>query len=479
MRLNFFQNWGWSKHIANKPVNSPVSTSDEGKGSISPQMNALDMWGMSSLFDKRYSSEVKEIDKFREMAAFDIIADAIFDAKAEVFPKLYEGRIFKLFLDKNNDFSKAKREILTETFNEFQDNLNLSMLMNDYVEEFLITSKLYFEKLRNNSNSLIGLRLLPPESMRRIVDLKSGKIIKFLQIIKDDVDPIEFEPEEILYLSFGKKPYLRPAITLYNKLSILDPSIIIYRFVRAPERLIFKVHVGRMPKEKAWKYVNDVKRNFKSKLKIDSSGEIDTKQVFHSFLSNYWMPITADDNSSSIESLAAGSNLDELKDWSIFMKRLYKVLKYPLTRAESIFSEGVVSPLFSQRPDSVTRDEVKWCKFLIDFIQEPFTVMFRNLFYEYLLDQKNQQIKVNENNIKITDLILKAKNPNDFEELKEQESLEIRMNNYATLREYAEFSKVWLLKKIFKMSDEDIDELIELSEDERNEKIFPKEVEEE
>lgn len=479
MRFNFFQNLGWGGHAANAPRNTPAASSSEGKGTISPHINALDMWGMSRVFDERYSSEAKEIEKFRQMATFDIIADVISDAKAEVFPKQDDNRIFRLDFDDDTEFTQAKRDYLAETFEKFQDNFNLSMIMGEYVEEFLIASKLYFEKIKDKKGKVINLRPLPPESMQRVIDLRSGKILRFLQIVKDSTEPITFEPEEILYLSFGKTPYLRYAITLYNKLNILDPSIIIYRFVRAPERLIFKVYVGRMPREKAWAYVNKVKENFKNKLKISSTGEIDTKQVFHSFLSNYWLPITADDRSSNIESIAGGGNLDDLKDWTVFMKRLYKVLKYPLSRAESVVSDSVMSPIFSQRPDSITRDEVKWSKFLIDTIQEPFTISFRNLFYEYLLNLDDSKLKVSEETLKITDILLKPKNPNDFEELRAQEDFEMKLNNYGGMRDFPEFPKIWLLKKVFKLTDEEIDEMIEILKDKRNDLLFPPEAEEE
>jgi len=473
MQFNFLQNFGWNSHAINQPKNTASPSSTEGRGTVSPHINALDMYGMSRMFDERYSSEAMEIEKFRQMATFDIIADIISDAKAEVFPKQDDNRIFRLDFDDDVDFTVAKRDILSELFEKFQDNLNLAMVMNEYVEEYMIASKLYFEKIKDKRGKLTNLRALPPESMRRVIDLQSGKILRFLQIIKDRTEPIVFEPEEILYLSFGKTPYLRYANTLYNKLNILDPSIIIYRFVRAPERLIFKVYVGRMPREKAWAYVNKVKENFKNKLKISDSGEIDTKQVFHSFLSNYWLPITAEDRSSNIESLAGGANLDELKDWTTFMKRLYKVLKYPLSRAESVVSDSVMSPIFSQRPDSITRDEVKWSKFLIDTIQEPFTIAFRNLFYEYLLKNDEKSLKISEETLKITDIILRPKKPNEFDELKEQENFEIKLNNYTGMRELSEFPKIWLLKKILKFTDEEIDEMIELSKDKRNDELFP------
>lgn len=510
-KLNFLNIFSRKKQELSVPDTIEKEDRKEGRGYSEPDFFS-DVWSMVGLFEETFTKESEEIVKFREMNQFDIIGDVIFDAKTEAFTLLDNKKFIKLLI-KNSKLDKYKVKLLEEKFDEFYNMLDLNRTLFDYIEEYLVTSKLYLEKLRDSSNKLIGLKLLPAESMGRIINPKTGEIIKFFQIVKNEKQPIEFEPEDIVYLSFGQTPYLRNIVSLYNKLRILDPSIVIYRFARAPERLLFKIYVGRMPRDKAWSYVNKIKQNLNQKFEINENGELEGKKAFKSFLSNFYLPITADDKSSDIQSIAGSNNLDDLKDMLIFIKRLYKALHYPLSRVESLISDSASYSIFTQRPDSITLDEKKWTVFLQNNIQIPFLELFSNLFLETLnLDKKDinkkqdiaknktqpsnsQQTsealfeKINElkNNkdslvtltLEKDDIELYAEGANDIEKIKEQELFEIKLNNYGTMREYKEFNKVYLLKQIFGLSDNEIDEIIKLAKDERNKILEPPSQEEE
>ena len=508
-KFNFLNYFSRKKALDNvtKPIESDKPK--DGKGYSEPNISLSDFWSISELFDETFTKESDEIVKFREMNQFDIIGDVIFDAKTESFVLLDNKKFFKILIE-NEKLDKFKKNLIEEKFYEFYKMLDLNRTLLDYVEEYLVTSKLYLEKLKDSSGNLIGLRLLPSESMGRIINPKTGEIIKFIQIIKGKKDPIEFEPEDIVYLSFGQTPYLRNCVSIYNKLRILDPSLIIYRFARAPERLLFKIYVGRMSRDKAWSYVNKIKENLNQKFEINENGEIDSKRAFKSFLSNFYLPMTADDRSSDIQSIAGSNSLDDLNDMMIFIKRLYKSLHYPLSRLEGLITDSFSSTIFSQRPDSITIDEKKWAIFLQNNIQLPFTETFKLLFLEYIngvnkninKDQNiNKQISTNNSSneslneivkkelskkdsiinfeISENDINIHFEGNNDIEKIKKQELFEIQLNNYGTLREYKEFSTVYLLKKIMNMSDNEIDELIKLNQDQRNEILSPKESEEE
>ena len=274
------------------------------------------------------------------------------------------------------------------------------------------------------------------------------------QGIKIAPDSIVYVPSGLLDNNSGRViSYLHKAIKPVNQLRMIEDAIVIYRISRAPERRIFYIDVGNLPKIKAEQYLKDVMNRYRNKLVYDAStGEIRDDRNHMSMLEDFWLPRREGGRGTEITTLPGGSNLGEIDDIVYFQRKLYRSLNVPISRleAENGFSLG--------RASEITRDELKFTKF-VQRIRKKFVPLFTDLLKTNLLlkgvispeDWPRMQEHIQYDFME----------DGHFAELKEAELLNDRIQTLDGIQSYIGtfFSKEYVLKKVLNMTDAEVQEM--------------------
>jgi len=255
--------------------------------------------------------------------------------------------------------------------------------------------------------------------------------------------------------------HLHKAIKPVNQLRMIEDALVIYRISRAPERRIFYIDVGNLPKAKAEQYLKDVMNRYRNKLVYDAkTGEIRDDRNHMSMLEDFWLPRREGGRGTEISTLPGGANLGEIEDIEYFKKKLYRSLNVPISRleSESTFSIG--------RSDNITRDELKFTKF-VQRIRKKFVVLFHDLLETQLILKgviAAEEWKDIKEHVQFDFL-----QDGHFTELKNAEVMRERLDMLSQVEPYVGqfFSKEWIKKNILKMSDEEIEEIEDQIEDEK------------
>jgi hypothetical protein len=247
--------------------------------------------------------------------------------------------------------------------------------------------------------------------------------------------------------------HLHKAIKSVNQLRMIEDSLVIYRLSRAPERRIFYIDVGNLPKMKAEQYLREVMSRYRNKLVYDSStGEIKDDRKHMSMLEDFWLPRREGGRGTEITTLPGGQNLGELEDVKYFQKKLYKSLNIPLSRLEqeSSFTIG--------RSNEITRDELKFAKF-VGRLRKKFSDVFLDLLRTQLILKGILTIDDWEENKE--DIQFDYIFDNHFTELKNNELLSERMNSVNMVEPYVGkyFSADYVRKEILQFTDEQCEEM--------------------
>ncbi len=247
--------------------------------------------------------------------------------------------------------------------------------------------------------------------------------------------------------------FLHKAIKSVNQLRMIEDSLVIYRMSRAPERRIFYIDVGNLPKMKAEQYLKEVMNRYRNKLVYDSNtGEVRDDRKHMSMLEDFWLPRREGGRGTEITTLPGGQNLGELEDVKYFQKKLYKSLNIPLSRLEqeSSFTIG--------RSSEITRDELKFAKF-VGRLRKKFSELFHDLLKTQLVLKGIMTLEDWEElkeNIQY-DFIF----DNHFTELKDNELLTERLNSVGLMEPYIGkyFSAEYVRKQVLHFTDEEIEEM--------------------
>ena len=234
---------------------------------------------------------------------------------------------------------------------------------------------------------------------------------------------------------------------------MIEDALVIYRISRAPERRIFYIDVGNLPKIKAEQYLKDVMNRYRNKLVYDAStGEIRDDRNHMSMLEDFWLPRREGGRGTEITTLPGGSNLGEIDDIEYFKKKLYRSLNVPISRleAEAGFSLG--------RSTEITRDELKFTKF-VQRLRKKFTPLFTDILKTQLIlkgvitleDWKNMSQHIQYDFLQ----------DGHFAELKKAELLEDRINALGNIESYIGtfFSKAWVQKNVLNFTDAEIEDM--------------------
>ena len=436
--------------------------------------------------DGRDRADTDLIRRYRDIAQQAECDTAIEDIVNEGIVSNESDISVQIELDNLPYPDRIKRKIRDE-FEEVLRLLKFEEKGHDLFRRWYVDGRIYFHKIintKNPKNGIVELRYVDPTKIKKVrqvekeLDQKSSiekikKIEEFYlyndkgventgtgglhgpnQGIRISPDAITYVPSGLIDGNSGQvMSYLHKAIKPVNQLRMIEDSLVIYRVSRAPERRVFYIDVGNLPKVKAEQYLKDVMNRYRNKLVYDAStGEIRDDRNHMSMLEDFWLPRREGGRGTEITTLPGGQNLGEIDDIVYFQRKLFRSLNVPISRleAESNFSLG--------RATEITRDELKFTKF-VQRIRKKFTPLFTDILKTQLLLKGVISLddwKLIQEHIQYDFLA-----DGHFAELKDSELLNERLNNLGTIESYIGtfFSKEYVMKKVLRMTDNEMDEM--------------------
>ena len=411
---------------------------------------------------------------YRRMAAYAELADCIDEICDECIVKDENDVIVNFKL--RGDYSQELKNKVEEEFRKFISVFDLEDTGWEYFRQFLIDGELYFENIIDEKRmdlGVVGLVMIPTELINPVYQNIQNEVIKgFLlrkpiqqpaaSINKKDQEELLFlQKSQVTYVHSGiwnefktlRLPYIEYAKRAYRQLSLIEDSIVIYRLVRAPERLQFKVYTGNMPAPKAEAYLKRLMQQYWSKKNYDTQNGGRTTNIYdpQSMLDSYWFTKDAQGNGTEVSTLQAGQNLGQLDDLNYFLKKLYKSMKVPPSRFITD-SSGGGSPKFSDGME-ITREELRFAKYVIR-IQRQFATSIRDSFIVHLKLKKFWK----ENKLRERAIHVEFNVPSSFMAMREQELMKLKFENFQSATQNESISKSYAQKYYLGLNAEQMDE---------------------
>jgi hypothetical protein len=453
-----------------------VPNSDDGALTIT----SAAYYGTYVDLDGTAKNEVELISRYREMAMQPEIESAIDDIVSEAIVQDDDGRNIKLVMDDLKQSDKIKNAISQE-FNTVLRLLNYNNMAHDIFRRYYIDGRLFYHVIIDRDNPTLGireLRYVDPRKIRKVREIKKKKdersgvdimnVMNEYYIFNDkaisgsqsNYGPVgvRITKDAIINVNSGLMDsrravvlsYLHKAIKPLNQLRMIEDATVIYRISRAPERRIFYIDVGNLPKLKAEQYLRDIMVKYKNKLVYDANtGEVRGDRKFLSMMEDFWLPRRDGGKGTEIQTLPGGQNLGELEDVKYFEKKLYKALNVPISRLES--SQGFTIG----RSSEITRDELKFSKF-IDRLRNKFADLFdQALRVQCVLKGICTAEEYDEMKEHIFFDFIKD---NNFTELKEAELMKERLALLQEIDPYTGryFSMNWIRRNVLRLDDEEM-----------------------
>lgn len=429
------------------------------------------------------------IIKYREAAQQPECDSAISDIVDAAIASSNNGAPADLVLNDLEQPDSIKKKI-AEEFNNVLSLYKFNKTGENLFRKWYVDGRVYFHVIIDEKNPKRGiLELRPIESLfmkkikevKKVTDAKTDvaiqKVVNEYYVYSEDysgsgagvvgsgnqssVSGVKISKEAIINVSSGLLDatqkrvvsYLHKALKPVNQLRMMEDSLVMYRYSRAPERRIFYIDVGNLPKGKAEEYVQGIMNKYRNKLVYDAqTGDIKDDRRHMSMLEDFWLPRREGGRGTEITTLPGGENLGQIDDILFFQKKLYKTLNVPITRldSEDSFNLG--------RASEISRDEVKFQKF-IDRIRKKFsTILIEALRIQLILKgiiSQNEWEEVAE------DISINFLEDNYFAELKENEILKERIDMLDSLSDHIGkfYSTKWIRNTILRQTDEDIDRI--------------------
>jgi hypothetical protein len=431
------------------------------------------------------------ITKYREMLLQPECEKAIDDIVNEAIVGDNKEQSVQIILE-DTELPKSIKTKINEEFDTVLSLLNFNTKSYSIFRDWYVDGRLYYHVMIDTKNPRAGIKELRYIDPRKIKKIRSEKrdnanpnqITKTVinkkydeyfiyqptglgtntEGIKIAVDSIAYSHSGVLdQRNYMVLSYLHKAIKPLNQLRMLEDATVIYRLARAPERRIFYIDVGNLPKGKAEQYLRDMMAKHKNKLVYDAeTGAVRDDRKFLTMLEDYWLPRRDGGRGTEITTLPGGQNLGEIDDVLYFRKKLYESLNVPTSRLESDgqFNMG--------RSSEITRDELKFSKFVFR-LRQKFSEMFFIILEKQLL-LKGIMTKQEWNEIK-DKIYFDYIEDNHFSELKEAEIIQNRLTVLADADQYAGkyFSDTWIRKNVLMMTEDEIEDIKKQIEDEEPE----------
>ena len=381
-------------------------------------------------------------------------------------------------------YGKEVRRKIEDEFKNVLRLLNFNTKGHDIFRRWYVDGRMYYHKIIDRDSPVKGiteLKYIDPRKVKKIREIRKkrpdGPVPYGLSVVDEYVEyyvynekgvsgstsgtGIKIAPDTIAFCPSGMidqnknmvLSYLHKAIKPVNQLRMIEDAVVIYRIARAPERRIFKIDVGNLPKVKAEQYLRDVMARYRNKLVYDAqTGEIRDDRNYMSMLEDFWLPSREGGRGTSIETLPGGQNLGEITDIEYFRSKLYRSLNVPVSRLES--SQG----FNLGRASEITRDELKFTKF-VQRLRKKFTELFNDLLRTQLILKgiisEEDWYEVRDN------LQYDFLQDGHFAELKQTEMLRERLALANEMRDYIGkfYSVQYVRKSVLKQNDREIEDM--------------------
>jgi len=473
---------------------SPVPQNDADK---SDYFVSSGFYGQYVDIEGVFRNEYDLIRRYREMSLHPECDEAIEDVVNEAIVSDLSDTPVEIDLQNLNVGDNIKK-IIRDEFKYIKDLLDFDSKAHEIFRNWYIDGRLYYHKVVDLQNPNAGIQELRYIDALKIKYVRQTKkkdpailaATKLADTVNGFANQANLTPELEEYFEFnpsnGKGSYyptnagggtnvkiakdaityctsglvdrnkhltlswLHKGIKALNQLRMIEDSLVIYRLSRAPERRIFYIDVGNLPKVKAEQYLREVMNRYRSKLVYDANtGEVRDDKKFMSMLEDFWLPRREGGRGTEITTLPGGQNLGEITDIQYFQKKLYKSLGVPESRlgADGGFNLG--------RSSEILRDELKFSKF-VGRLRKRFSNMFLDILKTQLL-LKN--VVTPEDWSRMSEHIqFDYVYDNHFAELKESELFQERMNNVAQAEQYVGkyFSQDYVRRKLLRQTDEEI-----------------------
>ena len=479
--------------IGNKDI---VQVQNPEQSSFTPPNQVLDDGAVTITQNAHYGTyvdlegsvrnELELITRYREMANHPECDMAVTEIVNEAITHDEDGTVVDIVLDNLRQPASIKKKI-EEEFSNVLKMLNFSNLADDMFRRWYIDGRIYFHIVVDEKKPKEGiqeLRYIDPRKIRKIREIKKARDPKTgAEIIQSMAEYYMFNdrgtvtqsytagvsqglriaPESVININSGLMDakntfvisYLHKAIKGLNQLRMIEDAVVIYRLSRAPERRIFYIDVGNLPKGKAEQYMRDVMVKYRNKMVYDANtGELRDDRKHMSMLEDFWLPRREGGKGTEITTLPAGQNLGQMEDVQYFLKKLLQSLSVPYSRLEQQ-SGGMVG---MGRTTEITRDELRFNKF-IGRLRNKFSQLFDQALSIQLalkgICTREEWDKFKE------DIFYDYKKDNNFTELKEAELLQQRIQLVTAIDPFVGkyYSQEWVKKHVLCLTDDQIEEM--------------------
>lgn len=476
----------------NSGIKSFIAPESENEAATTVYNSAGGFFGQS--LDTRgdnYANERQLIGKYRNAAMQPEVDAAIQDIVNEAIVHNDELLPVSLNLDLT-DLDDDVKEKFNKEFYNIVEKLDFRKYGSDAFRRWYIDGKLIYHiviDMNNPGRGIQDLRAINPSQIQKVRDVKKEqdrrtgmefvKSVEEYYIYTDEgfqtgnsmqqagasgnqASGLKLAKDSVCYVSSGltdasksiSLSYLHKSLRCINQLRMMEDSLIIYRLARAPERRIFSIDVGDMPKKQAEEYIHNLMSKYKNKITYDAeSGEINSNRHHQHMLEDFWLPKTADGKGTSVETLPGGQNLDAIADIEYFQKKLFQSMNVPVSR----LNPGD-TPYTLGKTNEIDREELRFQKF-IDKLRVRFAELFKQLLRTQLI-LKGLLKEAEWESIR-EDIIIDYNRDNYFAELKEAELMKERIETLTALgfspNEF--FSREYIRKNILKQTDEEIEEI--------------------
>ena len=426
-------------------------------------------------------SEQDLIVRYRQMSLIPEVDMAIDDIVQEAISSNDLDAQVGINLD-NTKFSDSIKSKIREEFSEVLRLLRFNQTSSDIFRKWYVDGRMYFHLLvdpKNPKKGVVGLRMIDPIQIKKIREVEKKKDKNGIEVIHKVKEfytynqggfeknttlgqggqTLQISPDAIVYTTSGMMDanrrniigYMHKGLKSANQLRMMEDALVIYRISRAPERRIFYIDVGNLPKAKAEQYLADTMTRYKNKLVYNAdTGEVRDDRKHMSMLEDFWLPRREGGRGTEITTLPGGQNLGEIEDIIYFQRKLFRSLNVPISRleTESGFSLG--------RSTEISRDEVKFSRF-VDRLRMKVSSMFVDILKTQLV--LKGILPIEEWESEKENVRFDYQKDSHFVELKDAE---IQRERATTLRDLDEFvgkyySQQWIRKNILRQSEEEIE----------------------
>ena len=490
MAINLF---GWE--IVKKPGLSPaeqpsIAPPQTDDGAYTIGAGAVGgYYGTYLNLETAFKNENELISRYRTMAMQPECEQAIDEIVNEAIVHDEKGKSVDIVLDDLEQSDNIK-ELIREEFKNVLKMLDFQNSGHDIFRRWYVDGRIFYQVQIDEKNPRLGIQglvYLDPRKVKKVRTVEKARdprtnvdYVKSTQefyiyndravmgganmLMSSPVDAsVKIAADAVVNINSGLLDqsrnmvlsYLHKAIKPLNQLRMIEDAVVIYRLSRAPERRVFYIDVGNLPKQKADQYLRDIMTKFRNKVVYDAgTGEVRDDRRFMSMIEDFWIPRRGEGKGTEISTLPAGQNLGELTDVKYFEQKLYKSLNVPLSRLEP-------SPGFSLgRTTEITRDEIKFSRF-IERLRNRFSGLLDELMKRQLALKGIASVEEWEE-IK-EDIHYDWMEDNNFAELKEADLMTSRVTLLNTMIPFVGtyYSMQWVRKNILKLTEDEIKQMQE------------------